>query len=99
MTSYSSYQKLVDLYTLLNMQDYLEYESEKEDDGWIVEIIGDGKVLEKSEIGFGATIEEALNDAAERYFSYTPIVDNVPIFKLLKLLEAYHQSGKNINSL
>ena len=97
-SNYSSYQKLVDLYLLLNMQE-IEYEAEKDDDGWTVEIFGDGKVLPDSELGLGQTKEAALNDAAERFFGYTPTIDNVPIFKLLKLLECYQQNNQDINSL
>lgn len=98
MTEYSSFQKLQDIYVLLNMQE-IEYELEQDDEGWNVEIIGDGKILAKSEFGWGETKEEALDDAAERFFQLTPIIDNLPIKKLLKLMTIYRANGNKISDL
>lgn len=89
----TAYQNLILLCTLLNMPEP-ETITEYEDDAtYSVEIVADGKLILSSEIGFGDTLEEALNDAAERFFSYTPTLDSVPVPKLLKLLNIYDQIG------
>jgi len=88
MSNYTKFQQLCDLYELLDIDFDLLYDCEQNADGsWDASIEEDGKLLHGSEIGHGDTKEEALNDAADRFINHTPMVDNVPMRKLLQLLE------------
>lgn len=75
------------IYCLMNVTSQLEVEYTKEPDlSWTAELLPDGKVIDKSELGCGLTKEEALNDACERFFNMTPTIDQVPLPTLLKLI-------------
>lgn len=75
------------IYRLMNVTSPIEVEYEHEDDGsWTAELMPDGKVIDRAELGCGATKEEALNDACDRFFNITPTLDNVPLPKLLRIL-------------
>lgn len=84
-SDYPAFQKLKDIYDLLNME-HVEYHLEYDGDEWNAEIFSDGKVVTNSQIGFGKTEEDALNDAAERILSFMPILDNVPTSKIINLI-------------
>lgn len=88
MTEYSKYQLLLDLYELLNITDGPTYKTERDELGnWIIEMDSDGKLLHTNIIGIGETENEALDDAVERFISVTPVIDNVPTTKLIKMME------------
>jgi len=78
---------LMALYKLMNVTTSIEVEYTQEPDGlWTAELMPDGKVIDRAELGCGSTKENALNDACDRFFNITPTIDLVPMSSLLKLI-------------
>lgn len=94
---YQLYNQLHDLYDLLNIDSGLIYKTEKDGNDWVTEIEGDGKLLHDTMIGYGETPIESFNDAVDRFISVTPTLDDVPLKKLLELMEYrfVHQGKEN----
>lgn len=87
------------IYRLMNVTSPIEVEYTQEEDGsWSAELMPDGKVIDRSELGCGQTKEDALNDACDRFFNITPTLDFVPIPKLLKLLAGDEEYQKELFS-
>lgn len=88
MSSLTQFKLLQLFHQILNIYDGPVYQVEQEDDsGYVAEIEADGKLIQANVIGYGETKEEALDDASDRFFSVTPMIDNVPTSKLINLLQ------------
>lgn len=85
----SSFEQLKKLYALVDMTFEPSYsvEYDEETQSYQVVLESDGKLIITDEFGCGSTEEEALNDATDRFFSHTPTIDDVPLRKLLKLID------------
>ena len=76
------------LYELLDIEGepVFHVEQDAEDGTWSAELEADGKLVENDCDGLGETVEEAIEDAVSRFFDHTPVVNDVPLRKLISLL-------------
>jgi hypothetical protein len=77
------------LYELLDIEGepVIHLEEDPEDGTWNAEIEPDGKLIVDSVDGYGDSIEEAIDDAVSRWVDQTPVIGDVPLRKLIGLLQ------------
>ena len=77
------------LYELLDIEGepVIHLEEDPEDGSLNAEIEPDGKLVIDSIDGFGDTIEEAIDDAVSRWIDQTPVIGDVPLRKLITLIQ------------
>jgi hypothetical protein len=80
------YDILVKLYELLDIYQMPNITLEFNEDEWNVSLHSDGKLICTDFYGIGSTRSEAIDDAISRFFDHTPVINDVPLRKIISML-------------
>ena len=86
---------LVDLYKLLDIYQTPTITSEFNDGDWNVCLHSDGKLIFTDFYGFGVSLDDAIDDAILRFFDHTPVINDVPLKKIITLLLLNNKQDNN----
>jgi len=85
MTYFEVLQKL---YKLLDINDFPTIIYGIIDNEWTACLFADGKLIISDCHGLGSTPEEAIEDAISRFIDHTPVINDVPLKKIIAMLNS-----------
>lgn len=82
----TQYDILIKLYILLDIYQLPNISSDFNEDEWNACLHSDGKLICTDFYGIGPTRSEAIDDAIARFFDHTPVINDVPLKKIISML-------------